>query len=192
MRGARRGSRECRRRRRGIGRRGFRGVRPGDERNCHEHEEYDRGAQVPGTQERRGGAAVGGWGRNGVSSASNLPLTVRTPEPVRSRRCLAGPLRAPPVSAPVALAELRGLCPERLPAAGGARPSQATKRGPCRYMPVRGLRHGASRARTGDLLLAKQALFQLSYGPSAAILERTRRVLKRPARSPMRREGCLG
>ena len=31
---------------------------------------------------------------------------------------------------------------------------------------------GASRARTGDLLLAKQALFQLSYGPSAAILER--------------------
>ncbi len=29
---------------------------------------------------------------------------------------------------------------------------------------------GASRSRTGDLLLAKQALFQLSYGPLAAIL----------------------
>jgi hypothetical protein len=27
--------------------------------------------------------------------------------------------------------------------------------------------HGASRDRTGDLLLAKQALSQLSYGPSA-------------------------
>src|SRR3954469_2143303 len=26
--------------------------------------------------------------------------------------------------------------------------------------------HGASRSRTGDLLLAKQALYQLSYGPA--------------------------
>jgi hypothetical protein len=35
----------------------------------------------------------------------------------------------------------------------------------CRYF-----LNGASRSRTGDLLLAKQALSQLSYGPAVGIL----------------------
>ena len=38
--------------------------------------------------------------------------------------------------------------------------------------------NGASRARTGDLLLAKQALFQLSYGPAGPTLGRPQLTIR--------------
>jgi hypothetical protein len=58
----------------------------------------------------------------------------------------------------------------------GSRSAAVLKASTPLYERLRG--SGASRARTGDLLLAKQALFQLSYGPAGPTLGRLQLTIR--------------